>query len=118
MIPLLLSKVAPLLLSSQRLFLYALAALIAFRLLNGTISTRGLLKDSETGGVSALRVQLLIATAITGASYAVAIRQQTTNHFPPVDTRLLALVSGSNGLVIVKRALSKLTKVLRTNPQV
>ena len=114
---LLLDKLAPLLLLSQGVFLYALAALIVFRLLNGGITTRGLLKDRQTGGISALRLQMLIATAIAGVSYAAAIRQQTTNHFPPVDGRLLALVGGSNGLVIVKRALSKFRKVLRTDPQ-
>ena len=118
MTALLFGKLAPLLLSSQRLFLYALAALITFRILNGSISTRGLLKDRETGGVSALRLQMLIATVIAGVSYAAAIRQQSTSHFPPVDARLLALVGGSNGLVIIKRAFSKLSKFLRTDPQV
>ena len=113
----LLSKLAPLLLTSQRVFLYALAALVAFRLLNGTISTRGLLKDRETGGVSTLRVQMLIATAIAGASYAAAIGQQTTGDFPPVRTSLLALVGGSNGLVIIKCGFNKLRTFLRTEPQ-
>jgi hypothetical protein len=112
------SKVAPLVLLSTRAFLYALAALLAFRLLNGEISSRGLLEDRETGGISALRLQMLIATAIAGVSYAAAIGQQTTSQFPPVDARLLALVGGSNGLVIIKRAFSKLSQFLRSQPQV
>jgi hypothetical protein len=108
---------APLLLHATRAFLYALAALVAFRLLNGGISTRGLLKDRETGAISALRLQMLICTAIASVSYAAAISHQTSGHFPAVDARLLALVGGSNGLVIVKRAFSKVSKFLGTNPQ-
>ncbi|MEI9948719.1 MAG: hypothetical protein WDO74_06980 [Pseudomonadota bacterium] len=112
---LLLTQVASLLLSSLRAFLYALAALIAFRLLNGRISTHGLINDRETGGVSALRIQMLIATAIAGASYAAAIHRQTTSQFPPVDADLLALVSGSNGFVIVQSVFSKLSKFICSN---
>ena len=102
------SGLAPLLLLSQRLFLYALAALVAFRILNGRISTRGLLRDPQSGGISTLRLQLLIATALAAASYAAAISQQTTCHFPAVDARLLALVGASNGLVILEQAIGKL----------
>lgn len=111
------AKVAPLLLLSARVFLYALAVLIAFRLLNGGISTRGLLKDGEGGGVSALRLQMLMSTALAGASYVVAIHRQTTARLPPVDPNLLALVGGSNGLVLLKLAFSKLRNFLRINPQ-
>lgn len=99
---------AHVLLFSVRAFLYALAALVSYRLVLGTISARGLLRDRTTGATSAVRLQMLIATAIASASYAAAIRQQTTGVFPPVDTRLLALIGGSNGLVIIQRALNKL----------
>jgi hypothetical protein len=115
---LLFSKVAPLLFFSLRVFLCALGALIAFRLLNGTISMRGMLKDRETGGISALRLQMLIATLIAGASYASAIHRQTAAQLPQVDATLLALVTGSNGLVLIKRAFSKLSRFLRPNIQV
>ena len=113
-----LSHAAPLLLCSLRAFLHPLAALSAFRLLNGQISTRDLLKDRETGAISALRLQMLIATAIAGVSFAAAIHRQTSSHFPAIDTHLLALVGASNGLVIIKRAFGKLSKFLRTHPQV
>src|SRR6478735_551609 len=117
MTALLFGKLPPLMLLSVRSFLYALAALIAYRLLHGTVATRGLLKDRQTGGVSALRLQMLMATAIAAVSYAVAIGRQTTSHFPPVDSRLLALVGGSNGLVLIKQALAKFSKLVRSEPQ-
>lgn len=111
-----LSNPASLLLVSVRAFLYALALLLTFHSLRGASSTRGLLKDPETGGISALRLQMLIVTAIASVSYAAAIRQ-ASNHLPPVDARLLALVSGSNGLVLLKQAFSKLIGTLRSNHQ-
>jgi hypothetical protein len=112
-----LRSLALLLLSSLRVFLYALAALVAFRLLNGGISTRGLLTDRQTGEMSATRIPMLIATAIAAASYAAAVSQQTTSRFPPVDAHMLALVGGSNALAIIQRAFNKLSQFLRTPPE-
>ena len=103
---------------SARTFLFALGALILTRLVTGRIRTTGMLKDRETGGTSALRVQMLIATGIAAATYATSIGRHGATNFPHVDGRLLALIGGSNGLLIAKRSFSKLAQFIRTTPQV
>jgi hypothetical protein len=111
-------EAARLFILSARTFLFLLGALILTRLITGRIRMTGLFKDRETGGTSALRVQMLIATLVATASYAASIGRHGATTFPPLDARLLALVGGSNGLLIAKRSFIKLAQFIRTTPQV
>ena len=111
------AQLAPLIIGPARLFALALALLIGARLLNRNIHTRGLLTDSETGRVSALRVQMLIATFVAAGTYAGAISKTASGALPPVNTELLLLVAGTNGLLISDRALNQLRKYIKLKHQ-
>jgi len=102
-----------LLLVSTMAFLLTLAALVGYRLVTGKILTRKLLSDSASGRVSPLKIQMLIGTVTAAAVYATAIGQRGGSALPPVDEKLLALVGGSNVLVVGKQGLIQLITFLR-----
>lgn len=96
---------------SAQAFVLALAALVAMRLLTGRIVTRGLL------GANPLRIQALIATCISAASYAAAEAHTTDfTRLPPASPELLALVGGSNALMLALHAAQRFTRT-NSNPE-
>ena len=108
--------VAALIVVPTRLFPVLLGAVVVFRMLNGQIVARGLVVDPETGRLSALRVQMLVATCIAAGSYIAALAH-TPRALPPVDARLLAMVGGANGLLLGTRFFGRLLKNPETNNQ-
>lgn len=98
---------------SARAFVWTVAVLVLIRMLTGAINTRRLLMDGDSGGPSALRVQMLLSTLLAVVDYAVAIKNQAEPALPNVDPRILALVGATNGLVVVKRAALRLSELIR-----
>ena len=111
MTPPLLSK---LLIAPVEAFLLATAALVAFRLVNGEISLRGLLIEPRTGKVSSLRVQKLLATIAVAGSFAAAIAAKAApDHLPSVSKEMLLLLFGSNGVVLISRGFYRILAMAR-----
>jgi hypothetical protein len=98
---------------SARGFVWAVALIVLLRLITGGINGRGLLMDGDSGGPSALRVQMLLSTVLAAVSYAIAIKHQAEPRLPDVDPRVLALVGATNGLIVVKRAALRLSELVR-----
>lgn len=91
------------------LFLSALFAIIAFRLLTGDINIRGLLRTKSPTGdddsISPARVQLLIATIATAGTYlGWAIEARGTGHMPKVPETWLVLFGGSHVFYLGSKA--------------
>ena len=93
-------------------FLLVLGGVTSFKLLSGRIVTRGLIADSASGQVRALRVQMLLSTLTAAGAYGSALSRAEASAFPTLDYRLLLLVGGSNGVVIAAQALRQLLAVL------
>ena len=96
-------------------WLFCLAALVALRMLNGEIATRGLLR-TKTGGrlgsVSPERVQLLLITLAAAATYANrVIQSRSTGRLPEFDNVWLGLLGASNSTFLV----TKLLRLLASN---
>jgi hypothetical protein len=84
------------------IFLFALLAIIALRLLTGDIRTRGLIQGRTATGsrfVSAGRVQLLIATLAAAAQY-LTQASQSQQKLPEVPREWLLLLGGSQVLYL------------------
>lgn len=94
-------------------FLLGTAALVVVRMLDGTIRTRGLLRDRRTGRSSALSVQKLITTLAFASTYAASIRDSHGSSLPPVSAEMLALVGGSNALVMINRGFHYLLHAIK-----
>ena len=79
------------------LFMGALLAIIAFKLLAGQINVRGLLADKESGAFSPGRLQLLIVTIGGGLFYFYEIVGNAgSGALPAVPIELLLIVGSSN----------------------
>lgn len=93
--------------------LTALAALIAIRLLNGEINTRGLLARKgvhSTDAISPERVQLLLSIIATAGLYAgEALANRGRGHLPDVPTSFLAGLGVSNAVYLGAKALTTFT---------
>jgi hypothetical protein len=86
-------------------FLYAMAAIVAVKLLTGGIATAGLLtRKDESGAVSSTRVQLLIITVAAAVYYLSKISTNTTSQLPDVPPDLLYGFGGSAGLYALRKA--------------
>ena len=86
-------------------FLYALAAVIVYQMLTGRINLSGLLISKDgSGGTSPERVQLLLATLATAASYLTEVAKNQTGTMPEINTNWLYLMGGSSGLYAVRKA--------------
>ncbi len=94
-------------------WLFALLALVAYRMLTGRIRVRGLLHEkaaSGLGAVSGARVQLLLATVAAAATYVTDTLTTTTPAtLPEVDAAWLGVLGASNGIHV----LNKLVRALR-----
>ncbi|MET0794018.1 MAG: hypothetical protein ABW061_21030 [Polyangiaceae bacterium] len=94
-------------------FLFAVAALVAFKLINGQINMRGLLIDQRTGLVSSLCVQKLLTTITVAASFAAAIASSTDpHHLPSVSREMLVLLGGSNGVLVMNRGFRRILEMI------
>jgi hypothetical protein len=94
-------------------FILGTASLVLARLLNGQIRTRGLLRDPRTGRTSALAVQKLITTLAFASTYAASIRSSHSASLPPVTPEILALVGGSNALLVINRGFHQILAAVR-----
>ena len=103
------------------ILLAGLAIIIAYRMLTGSINTKGLLKDKDGGtGFSPARLQLLIST-VTFSCYYIAqvVRHADKGEFPPVPREMLMVLGGSHlfylGTKSFKLALETLASTIRKN---
>jgi hypothetical protein len=94
-------------------FIFALGALLAFKLINGRINMRGLLIDQRTGLVSSLCVQKLLTTIVVAASFASAIAGSKDPHrLPSVSPEMLLLLGGSNGVLMMNRGFRRVLDMI------
>jgi hypothetical protein len=96
--------------------LAALTAVVAFQLLTGRITTRGLLSEKTTngpGGVSPARVQLLLFT-VAFAFYLLS-EIVKSHQFPDIDTKWLLILGGSHSVYLGGKGLSLFRSQLKKN---
>lgn len=95
-------------------FLGALAAIIAYRLLNGQINTNYLLWGTQKDGTkyfSPERVQLLLFTLGTAMLYLSNVLQnRSSGVLPDVSNQTLAMLGGSHAIYLVGKAYMMLFK--------
>ena len=89
--------------------LAALGGVIGWRMLNGTINTRGLLDDKTTGRPSAARLQLLLFTVAAAGYYLLEVLHDPSR-FPPVPEELLVALGGSHALFLTSKNLPALRR--------
>ena len=95
-------------------FIFATAGLVAFKLVRGDISTRGLLIDRRTGLVSSMQVQqLLVTIAVAGSFLAEIAGAETRRRFPSVSSEMLVLLGGSNGVLLLNRSFHRFLDLVR-----
>lgn len=102
------------------LFLGGLAAIIAYRLLNGGINTQYLLYGKQKDGTryfSPERVQLLVFTLLTAIMYLLKVANSVKTGTPPEQLELpdipketLALLAGSHAIFLGGKAYNMLFK--------
>lgn len=88
-------------------FLGALAAIVGFKMLNGRINTRGLLQCKQEGGVSPVRVQLLLFTLVAAGSYLALVPAALATGkpmLPEVPPEILAMIGGSHALYLGRKS--------------
>jgi len=83
------------------LFLVTLTLIVGYQLLNGRITTKGLLSDKTTREFSSARLQLLLAS-IFGALYYLmrALDSQSLGSLPDIPEEVLLALGGSNVLYL------------------
>lgn len=86
---------------STLVFVAVLSGLIGFKLLTGTINTRGMLQNKMTGKFEPERFLLLLMT-LAGAAYyfSLALESLGSQKMPPVPDLLLEIIGGSNALYL------------------
>lgn len=106
--------IAPWLTLEVWVLLVALAVIIAYRMLTGSINTRGLLHDKGSGsGFSPARLQLLISTIAFGFYYIGQVVNNTqTKGFPPVPNEMLMLLGGSHVFYLGTKGFALLLETL------
>lgn len=95
-------------------FLGALAAIIAYRILTGGINTKYLLYGKQKDGTryfSPERVQLLLFTLGTAVFYLNdVIKNRTSGTLPDIPAETLALLGGSHAIYLGGKAYTMLLK--------
>jgi len=89
------------------LFLIGLAAIIAYRLLNGKINTRYLLYGLDAKGnhyFSPLRIQLLVTTIGVAIHYLLSAAQASPGEMPKLPDGTLGLLGVSNAAYLGGKA--------------
>lgn len=96
---------------STLVFVAVLTGLIGFKLLTGTINTRGMLQNKMTGKFEPERFLLLLMT-LGGAAYYFSLALESLGKMPlgmpPVPDLLLETIGGSNALYLT----GKIYKIL------
>jgi hypothetical protein len=97
------------------LFLLGLAVLVAYRLLTGRITTRGLLcVDPSARQLSPSRIQLLLLTLAAAFTYlwlvARGIASRTLVDMPPVPNEVLLVVGSSNLGYLASKSWTRLVR--------
>ena len=86
-------------------FLYALAAVVAVQMLTGRINVKGLFRRKDgSAQISPERVQLLLATIATAASYLGEVARSSPGAMPDVSNNWLYLMGGSSSLYALRKA--------------
>jgi hypothetical protein len=86
-------------------FLWALVATTSFQILTRRIQPAGLLSQSGGAGqVSPGRVQLLLATIATSATYLTQVASATNGKMPDVDVNWLYVFGGSGSIYAIEKA--------------
>ena len=85
-------------------FLYALAATTFFHILTRRIQSAGLFSQGGAAGqVSPGRVQLLLATIATSATYLTQVANSTNGTMPDVNVNWLYVFGGSGGIYALEK---------------
>jgi hypothetical protein len=85
-------------------FVYALASVVAYKLLTSRINAKGLFLDkSGSGGVRPERVQLLISTIVIAGKYLADVFSTSNPTLPQIDSGWLYLFGGSTGLYVARK---------------
>ena len=101
--------------------LAALIALVGYQLLTHQISTRGLLNEKTSKGVSGFspaRLQLLLFTfAVAGYVLGQVINSLATPnpHFPEIDKKWLLMLGGSHSIYLGAKGLPRILSLLNPN---
>ena len=97
--------------SLEAFFVAALFALVAIKLLTGSINTRHLLHNKDAsgaGGFSATRAQALVFTLAAAGTYLGQAMQAAPRHeLPDVSNEILALVGASQVIYLGGKAYSR-----------
>jgi hypothetical protein len=101
---------------AMTIWLGGLLLVVAYNIVGGRISLRGLLTETLTGQMAAFsRPQMLFVSLAAAATYVGKAIEAigTTNTFPPVPTELVAAVAGSQAVFIGGKWLSSALSKLR-----
>ena len=102
-------------------FLGGLAAIIAYRLLNGQINTRYLFYGTQKDGAkyfSPERVQLLLFTLGVAIFYLNDVMEKRkSGALPDISTQTLVLLGGSHAIYLGGKAYMMLLKTIRKGEQ-
>lgn len=86
-------------------FLYALAATVAWQILTRRINLKGILERKDgSGQTSPERIQLLLATIAAAAHYLSQVAQAPSGTLPDIDNNWLYLTGGSSGFYALHKA--------------
>lgn len=95
-------------------FVYAMAALVAYRMLTSQINVRGLLLDKTgSGKVTPARVQLMIATIVVAGKFLVDASASRTPALPSIDSNWLYLLGGSSGIYVARKLYERIGALRR-----
>lgn len=86
-----------------------LGATVAYQLLTGRISMRGLLlRKDNSNSVSPGQVQLLLTTLVVSANYLISVAHATGSTLPDVSPQGLYLMLGSSAIHVFEKAFTTL----------
>ena len=86
-------------------FLFALGAVVLFKIATRQINTEGLITNKDgTAFVSPVRVQLLLATIAASATYLGQVASNKTGTMPDVSPHMIYLFGGSSGIYAAGKA--------------
>jgi len=89
-------------------FVYALASVVAYKLLTSRINTKGLFLDkSGSGEVRPESVQLMISTIVVAGKYLTDVFSASNPTLPQIDSGWLYLFAGSTGLYVARKLYEK-----------
>lgn len=89
-------------------FVYALASVLAYKLLTSRINTKGLFLDkSGSGAVRPERVQLMISTIVIAGKYLADMFSTSNPTLPQIGSGWLYLFGGSTGLYVARKLYEK-----------